>query len=125
MAKVKIYFDASNGGNADRIAGLFINDKLEATNDRKDLTAKLKAEKAERKANGTKQKLSAYKDITLKTENVLDIRKKGLKGTYLPSKKPLTFTATNDSKVIIRVSKRGFIMGLIFGSFVAKVKVKK
>lgn len=125
MAQVKIYFDASNGGNADRLAGLFLNDKMEATNDSRDRTAKLKAEKAERKASGTKQKLSAYKDIKLKTENTLEVRKKGLKGTYLPSKKPITFTATDESKVIIRVSKRGFLFGLIFGSFKISVKVKK
>ena len=125
MAKVKIYFNASNGGNADRLVGLFLNDTLVATNDRKELTAKLKAEKAERKANGTKQKLSAYKDIDVKTENVLELRKKGLKGKFLPAKKPITFSATNSSKIIIRVSKRKFIMGLIFGSFNVKIKVKK
>ena len=124
MAKVKIYFNASNGGNSDRIAALFLNDTLEATNDRKEITAKLKAEKAERKANGTKLSLAGWKDIIVKSENVIEVRKKGLKGQWLPSKKPITFSATDSSKITIKVSKRGMLMGMIFGSLNISVKVK-
>ena len=124
MAKVKTYLDASNGGNSERLVGLFLNGTLIATNDRKELLAKQKAEKAERKANGTKLSLAGWKEMKVKTENVLELKKKGLKGQWLPPKKPVTFSATDSSKITIKVAKRGFIMGLIFGSFNVNIKVK-
>ena len=126
MAKIKVSIDIKGANtNTERNVGVFVNDVLVKTNTK--LTAKqMKANKAEAAARGEKVsnvKFGSWDEISLKSENILELRKQGLKG-FMPSKKPITFSATDDSKVIVKVSRRGFIFGLIFGKYKTAVKVK-
>ncbi|MCK5807330.1 MAG: hypothetical protein KAG91_02965 [Mycoplasmataceae bacterium] len=126
MAKIKVSINIKGANtNTERNVGVFVNDVLVKTNTK--LTAKqMKAQKAEAAATGTKSsglKFGSWDDIKLKPENILELRKQGLKG-FTPSKKPITFSATDDSKVIVKVSRRGLILGLILGKYKTAVKVK-
>ena len=127
MAKIKVTIDIKgSNSNTERNVGVFVNDVLVKTNTQR--TAKqMKADKAEAAARGTTTKVvnfGGYVDVALKAENILELRKQGLNG-FAPDKKPMTFSANDDSKVVVKISKRGFIMGLIFGKYLKKVKVKK
>lgn len=125
MAKVKIFMN-SDTGSANRIMGVFINNELLQSNDPREMAKRKKALKEAKKASGAKSSLSLFGwvDVKLKQENVLEIRQKGLTGKFNPGKKPITFSATNESKVTIKVGKRSFPFSLIFGKYNVSVKVK-
>lgn len=125
MAKVRVLLNV-NDGSSNRIMGLFINDELIQSNDPRETRKRKLALKAAKKASGEKSGVAwlGFEDMKLKAENTVDVRQKGLTGKFAPAKKVITFSASDTSKVTIKVSKRGFIFGLIFGKYNISVKVK-